>query len=101
MATAATAGELHAATSVFLIEEIERRKTDVGHFLFAENEALIGRGVVGLRDIGSGHRGCRCATNQRKAQSGGTQCLDGAFACVLLRRNSLDPWHGGILQKLL
>jgi len=27
---------------VFLIEEMERGETDVGHFLFAKNEALIG-----------------------------------------------------------
>ena len=33
-------------------------KENVGHFLFAKNEALIGRDIVRLRDIGSGHRGC-------------------------------------------
>ena len=48
-ATAATASAgLHAAANVFLIEEMERGETDVGHFLFAKNEALIGRGFVGL-----------------------------------------------------
>ena len=41
-------GEQHrraaeVAVSDFLIEEIERGETDVGHFLFAKNEALIGR----------------------------------------------------------
>src|SRR5204863_455377 len=36
-------GELHVAASVFLIEEIERGETDVGHFLFAKNKALVGR----------------------------------------------------------
>ena len=40
-------GELHhVAASDFLIGEIERGETDVGHFLFAKNEALIGRDVV-------------------------------------------------------
>jgi hypothetical protein len=71
-AAATTAGYLHAAANVFLIEEIERRETDVGHFLFAKNEALmIGRGLVRLR-ISSGDRGCGCVTRQRKTQSGGT-----------------------------
>jgi len=54
MATAATtASELHAAVRIFPIEEMERRESDVGHFLVAENEALIGRGSVRLRDIGT------------------------------------------------
>ena len=60
-ATASTAaptnndsGELHAATGVFLVEEVERGETDVGHFLFAKYEALIGRDVVRLRDIRGG-----------------------------------------------
>jgi hypothetical protein len=37
---------------------MERGETDVGHFLFAKNEALIGRDIVRLRDISSGHGGC-------------------------------------------
>jgi hypothetical protein len=46
-ATAASAGQLHAtAANVFLVEEIERGKTDVGHLLFAKNEALIGLSIV-------------------------------------------------------
>ena len=54
--------ELHAAgADVFLVEEIERGETDVGHFLFAKNEAVIGRAGGGLRDIGSRHRGRGCA----------------------------------------
>jgi hypothetical protein len=58
-AAAAAAGQLHAAaTNVFPIEEMEGGETDVGHFLFAKNEALlIGRGIVGLRDISSGECG--------------------------------------------
>jgi hypothetical protein len=33
---------------------MERGETDVGHFLFAKNEALIGRGIVRLRDLTRG-----------------------------------------------
>ena len=35
-------GQLHVAGSIFVIEEMEGGETDVGHFLFAKNEALIG-----------------------------------------------------------
>jgi hypothetical protein len=53
-----------AAGAVFLVKEVERRKTYVHHFLFAENEALIGLGVRRLRNVRSRKRGCRCASNQ-------------------------------------
>ena len=33
--TAPAIGDLHAAAYIFLIEEMERGETDVGHFLFA------------------------------------------------------------------
>jgi hypothetical protein len=60
-ATSATAnnneGQLLAAANIFPVEEMERGETDVGHFLFAKHEALIGQGIVRLRDIGSGNRG--------------------------------------------
>src|SRR4029077_8610929 len=79
---------------------MERGETDVGHFLFAKNEALIGRGIVRLRNSGSGHRGCGCATHQRKTQSGGPQHLHGGgFGCALLLRSLLHSWHGRILRK--
>jgi hypothetical protein len=82
---------------------MERGETDVGHFLFAKNEALIGPVIVGLRDIGSGHRGRGCIiTHQRKTQPGGTQRLrGGGFGCAFLLRSLLDPWHGRILRKFL
>ena len=35
-------GQLLGAARVFLIEEMECGKTNVSHFLFAKNEALIG-----------------------------------------------------------
>ncbi|SDS74894.1 hypothetical protein SAMN05444158_3065 [Bradyrhizobium canariense] len=101
-ATTASARKLHAAANVFPIEEMERGETDVGHFLFAKNEALIGRGIARLRDTGSGHRGCGCTTHQRKTQSGGTQHLHGGgFSCAFLLRSLLDPSHGRILRKFL
>jgi hypothetical protein len=90
------------AGAVFPIEEMERGETDVLHFLFAKNEALIGRGIVRLRNTGSGHRGCGCTTHQRKTQSGGTQHLHGGgFGCAFLLRSFFDPWHGRILRKFL
>jgi hypothetical protein len=100
-AAAASAGDLHAAAAnIFPVEEIERGEIDVGHFLFAENEAVIGQAIVGLRDIGSRHRRCGCATHQRETQSGGTQHTDGGgFACAFWCRSSLDPWHDRVLQN--
>jgi hypothetical protein len=41
-ATTASARQLHASAKVLPIEEMERGETDVRHFLFAENDALIG-----------------------------------------------------------
>jgi hypothetical protein len=34
--------QLHVAAKVFVIEDMERGETNVGHFFFAKNEALIG-----------------------------------------------------------
>jgi hypothetical protein len=70
--TAPAARQLYGAADIFPIEEMERGETYVLHFLFAKNEALIGRGIVRLRDASSGRRGCGCTTRQRKTQSGGT-----------------------------
>jgi hypothetical protein len=103
--TSATAynndGQLHVTVvNVFPVEEMEGGETDVGHFLFAKNEALIGRSIVRLRGIGSGNRGSGCATHQRKTQSSGTQHRQSS-SCVFLFRSLLDPWHGRILQYFL
>ena len=57
---------------------MERGETDVLHFLFAKNEALIGRGIVRLRDISSGRRGSRCTTEQRKTQPAAATVLSAA-----------------------
>jgi hypothetical protein len=87
MAAAATAaaGKLHAAASVFLVEEIERGETDVGHLLFAKDEALIGRGIAGLRDITGRHRGCGRAPRQGETQAGDAQHLRGGLLGALPR----------------
>jgi hypothetical protein len=92
---------LHAVASIFLVKKIERGETDVGHFLFVKNEALIGRGIVRSRDTGSGHRGCGCTTHQRETQSGGTEHFHGGFGCAFLLRSLFDPWHGRILRQFL
>jgi hypothetical protein len=103
-ATSATAnnndGQLHVVVAnVFLIEQMERGETDVGHFLFAKNEALIGRVIVGLRDMSGGQRGRGCAAHQRKTQSGGTESRqEGRFGCAFPFRSFFDPWHGRILS---
>jgi hypothetical protein len=90
--TAAAPRDLYAAANVFPIEEMERGETDVGHFLFVKNEALIGRGIVRLRDTGSGHRGCGCTTHQRKTQSGDTEHFHGGGSGrAFLLRSLLDP----------
>ena len=105
-ATATTAtpanniGELlHVAAIDFLIEEMERGEADVGHFLFAKNEALIGRDVLRLREISRGYRVCRCAAPQRKSQSGCTEYRGGGgFGCARVLRSLLHPWHGRVLR---
>ena len=101
-ATTPSPGQLHAAVKVFPIEEMKSGEGDVDHFLFAKNEAVIGRAVVGLRQIKSWRRGCGRTTHQGKTHSGGTQCHHGAgFACALLLRSSLHSWHGRILRKFV
>jgi hypothetical protein len=79
---------------------MERGETDVLHFLFAKDEALIRLGVVRLRDISSGHRGSRCNAEQRKTQSCRTQPRHGGgLGCAFLPRSFLDPSHGRILPS--
>ena len=75
MASTAAACHLHEAAGViFPVEEVECRKTHVGHFLFAKNKAVIGCGVQRLRNVGSRNGGCGCASHQRKPQSNSAQC---------------------------
>ena len=92
-------GELHIAGIDFLIEEMERGEADVGHFLFAKNEALIGRDVVRLREISRGYRVRRCAPPQRKSQSGCTEYRGGGgFGCARVLRGLLHHGHGRVLR---
>jgi hypothetical protein len=93
-------GELLQVAAIdFLIEEMERGEADVGHFLFAKNEALIGRDVVRLREISRGYRVRRCAPPQRKSQSGSTEYRGGGdFGCARVLRSLLHHWHGRVLR---
>ena len=97
MASTAAAAARHlreAAGAVFLIEDVECRKTHVSHFLFAKNEALIGCSVQRLRNVGGRKSGCRCASRQRKTQSSGAQCRHtSGFGQALPLRNLLHPGH--------
>jgi hypothetical protein len=97
MASTAAAAARHlreAAGAVFLVEDVECRKTNVGHFLFAKNEALIGCGVQRLRNVGGWKSGCGCASRQRKTQSSGAQCRHtSSFGQTLPLRNLLHPGH--------
>jgi hypothetical protein len=66
MASTAAAAARHlreSAGAVFLVEEVECRKTHVGHFLFAKDETLIRRGVQSLRNVGGRKSGCGCASH--------------------------------------
>jgi len=96
MASTATAAARHLhepASVVFSVEEVECRKTDVGHFLFAKNEALIGR-VQRLRNVRGRKGGCGCASHQRKPQSSSAQCRHtGGFGQTLPLRSLFHPDH--------
>ena len=71
---------------------MERRQIDVGHFLFAKDEALVGREVVRLRDVSGGYGGCGCTSRQRKTR---TQChYAGGLGRAPLHRSSIYLWHG-------
>jgi hypothetical protein len=94
-AAAAAARDLgQAAGAVFLVEDVECSKTDVGYFLFAKNEALIGCGVQRLRNVRSRKSGRGCASRQRKTQSGGAQSRHSSgFGQTLPPRSLLHPGH--------
>ena len=97
MASTATAAACHlheAAGAVFPVEEVECRKTHVGHFLFAKNETLIGCGVQRLRNVRGRKGGCGCASHQRKSQSSSAQCRHtSGFGHTLPLRSLLHPDH--------
>jgi len=97
---AAAARDLHeAAAAAFLVEDVECRQTDVRDFLFAENEALIGRGVQRLRNVRGRNRGCGGACPQRKTQSGGAEGRHSrGFGQTLPLRSLLHPGHAALLH---
>jgi hypothetical protein len=68
VAAAAAAAARHAhetgGADVFPVEQVEGRKTDVRHFLFAEDEALVQRGVQVLRNVGGRKSGRGCASDE-------------------------------------
>jgi len=60
---ASTPGELLQVAflqvaSILPVEEMEGGEADIGHLLVAQHEALIGRRVLGLRNISSRRCGC-------------------------------------------
>ena len=93
--TASTVSHLHAASYVFLVEQVERGEADVGHFLFAEGDGLIRSEVRQLPYIGGRHGGRHCASRQRKRQPCGSECRHGDFGHSLFRfRTLLRLPHG-------
>jgi hypothetical protein len=93
---------LQIAANVFLVEEMERGETDVGHFFIAKQEALIGRDVVGSWSSGSRGGGCGCAPRQRKSQSDRAQRRHGGGLCrTPFLRSLVYPWHVASSVKLL
>jgi hypothetical protein len=63
-AAAAAARHLHVTGGAVLpVEQVECRKTHIRHFLFAKDEALIGRSVQSLRNIDGRKSGGRCASH--------------------------------------
>ena len=93
-------GQLHVAANVFVIEEMEGGETHVGHFLFAKDEALIGRDVVGLRAHGSRYRGCGCAPRQRKTEARHGR-HGNAVGCAPLLRGVTWTCHGRNLLQVV
>jgi hypothetical protein len=66
VAAAAAMRHLHeAGRTVFPVEQVEGRETDVRHFLFAQDEALgVGRGGQSLRNVGGRKGGRGCASDK-------------------------------------
>jgi hypothetical protein len=98
-ATASAPGDLHAATDVFLVEEMEGGEADVGNFFVTKRDHLARRKVRPLLNIARWYDRSRCASRQRKSQSGSSQRRYGGFDYSLLFRGLLHPLHGRILQR--
>ena len=91
-------GKLYAGfgcSDIFLVEDIERRQTDISDFFFAESDFVARCGAL-HRHIRCGHLGCRGAARQRQGQPGGSQQRHGACSMLSLR-SLLRVRHGGVL----
>ena len=91
-------GKLYAGfgcSDIFLVEDIERRQTDISDFFFAESDFVARCGVL-HRHIRCEHLGCRGAARQRQGQPGGSQQRHGACSMLSLR-SLLRVRHGGVL----
>ena len=97
-AAAAPRHLLKTGVGAFLVKKVECREADVGYLLFAEDEPLVGRSVRGQRLIRCGQRGCGCAPNERKTQSGPQRRHGGGFVHTLPCRSLLHTWHSRILH---
>ena len=69
-AAAAAAGFVYQAlkSGVLLVEDVERRQADVGHFLFTEDDFVTRCHVRCLWSVRCRYGGCRGASDQRKSQ---------------------------------
>jgi hypothetical protein len=86
---------LHAVSSAFrsfLVEDIERRQTDVGYLFFTQRHLMVRRIIRRLRFIGCRCNRCRRAPDQRKRQAGRAQGRYG-LRHSLLFRCLLRSWH--------
>jgi hypothetical protein len=85
--------------ALLLVEQVERRKRDVGDLFFTEQDALGRREIQFLRCVRSRQGRCRSAPRERKCQSGSAQRRDCGFGHSLPFR-SLLHWHSRILQPV-
>ena len=97
-ATTTSPRKLHAVAKVFTIDEMEGREADVCEFFFTESHHLARREVRPWLNVARRYGCCRCASRQRKSQSGRSQRRYGGFCYSLLFRSLLHPLHGRILQ---
>ena len=99
-ASAASARQLHACDGdIFVVEETEGGEADVGKFLFTERDYHAGCEIRPLLDIAGRYGRCRCASRQRKSQSGSSERRYGGSGYSLLFRSLLQARHNRILQR--
>ncbi|WGD53311.1 hypothetical protein QA641_05155 [Bradyrhizobium sp. CB1650] len=100
MATAASPREQHTARDASTVDEIEMEggETDVGEFFLTERRHMAGREVRPVLNVAVWHRRRRCASRERKSQTGYAQRRHRGFGHPLLFRSLLRSLHGRILQ---